>query len=762
MSRNNVRSLKLPTPDSNNNGNNQSFDNDLSKLLEKEHFGEYSYGRSFPSKGVFSVSIPDPIEPRAKFVYNYFTPNERAFIETDPKGIIYDSTAFNVNDANFIATTEKSPRYIKLDFKPPKSQKDNLEDYLNTSGTTSDNINNLINNFDEEDYFLGSFKDLGTDVSLKDIMEKLTIEGASSNFNFSGVEIIDTFADKKIYEMLNSSITFQEISTTLDSPRDRAVAFKNLISNNEVGLPNPTGLQKLSLVEILSETQPGGVSFAPNDVSKETSELATNSITKQSFSTKFNNLFFNDIISHNTLTMNTIYEDEIRGLESISQNAQQIAIENASPDAVMDHDHHLNIEPLKITPIEISNNDISNLIEKLEEKKALIIAEIENSLVESNEAFTSNMHLIYEAINSALVNPIDFLVRKRNIPSIKVIGYLIQKSEILQDETTKTFPNLFIDNPKDFSTFIDKEVRYGAVYNYKIRSIAQVKSCISVVRKHNNAKEVMIADYVILSDGTSISARCVENVPPPEPVRINAFIDFKYRAPVITWEFPLNKQRDIKRFQIFKRKTINEPFVLMAEYDFDNSIYRTQPNEIAKSDNIFKLNIPYKRYRDREFNLNFDSAIYAIAAVDAHGLSSGYSSQIKIKYDKYTNRLVKDIVSFKSAPKPYPNLYIDEDFFKDIITSSGKKRCNVYFDPEYYKLYKKVKKENDNVEHEDLEYIRTSDTDYNYTFQMINIDLQEQQEIKIKIADRSGRQIDVPAAKISPSNLSFEFGVVKD
>lgn len=763
MSRNNINSLKIPETELTSDGDNQAFDNDLSKLLEKTHFGEYSYGRSFPSKGLFSVSIPDPIDPSAVFVYNYFTPNERAFIETDPKGIVYDATLFNEKDAIFIATTEQSPRYIKLDFKPPKSQKESLEDYLNQSGVNSSDTSNLLSSFNEEDYFLGSFKDLGESTTFEDIIEKITIEGASSNYNFSGIEIIDTFADKKIYEMLSASITFQEISTSLDSPKDRAVAFKNLIAENETSTPNPTGLQKLSLIEVLSETQPTGVALAPNDVKADEADLARDPITKQSFSTKFNNLFFSDIINFNTLKMNTIFEDELRGISDIAKNAQNIAIENAVPNVTLDHDHHINIDPIKITPITISSDDISNLLSELNEKKANIeyMLSFLASDFEDNPVLNDTL-LLYEAINNAIINPIDFLIRKNNIPSVKVIGFLIQKTEILQDGTTKDFPNIFIDNPKDFSTFIDKEVRYGAVYNYKIRSIALVKSCISVYNKFNNTQEAMIADYVILSDGSSISAQCVENIPPPEPVRVNAFIDFKYRAPVITWEFPLNKQRDIKRFQIFKRKTINEPFVLIAEYDFDDSIYRIEPNEIAEEKNVYRLSIPYKRYRDRKFNLNFDSAIYAIAAVDAHGLSSGYSAQIKIKYDKYTNRLIKDVVSFKSAPKPYPNLYIDEDFFKDIITSSGKKRCNIYFDPEYYRLYKKTKNENDQVEHQDLEYLKTSDTDFNYTLQLINIDLQEQQEIKIKIADRSGHEIDVPASKISPSNLSFEFGVSKD
>ena len=59
---------------------------------------------------------------------------------------------------------------------------------------------------------------------------------------------------------------------------------------------------------------------------------------------------------------------------------------------------------------------------------------------------------------------------------------------------------------------------------------------------------------------------------------------------------------------------------------------------------------------------------------------------------------------------------------------------------------------------ENIKYLKTSDTDYNYTFQMINIDLQEEKRIKFRIADRSGETVGVPAAKISPTNLNFEFG----
>ena len=109
--------------------------------------------------------------------------------------------------------------------------------------------------------------------------------------------------------------------------------------------------------------------------------------------------------------------------------------------------------------------------------------------------------------------------------------------------------------------------------------------------------------------------------------------------------------------------------------------------------NSFRMERPIKKFRDRDFDLNTDEAIYAVASVDAHGLSSNLSPQLHLKYDKYTNMLVKNFISLRPAPKPYPNLYIDSQLFKDLITSSGKHRCHVFFDPEYYKLRKKIKNE---------------------------------------------------------------------
>ena len=754
---------------------------DLSAHLEMYHFGEASMGRSIPTRCMFSVTVPDPINPTAEFFYNYFVPTERAEIHPDSKSILFNSADFSYDDIEYIARTDQIPRYVKLKFSPPNfSQNVSVGDvtfYAKDGSalgfekpedfdalTSEDTIS-----IDLASEFISSFDSAVGDLSLDQIIAKITVEGASSNPNFSGVEIIDTFADKKIYTMLSSSMVFQNIGVTANSPRERAQLFRDKISGNS-DIPNPLGPEKTELIDVITELQPAGVSLAPGDVPEEDAELARDPITKQSFSVKFNNLFFGDIIEYAALNANTIYEDEIRGLIDIASQTQTDLIESIDPSLTYEHDYQMKVKPVKITTLEITQEDVDKVIEQSE----ALIEEFKEVLGVSEEA--DNMWMFYDylegvqqgtveggILNSAiagLYDPVGTLISRLGLPKIKIIGYLIQKTEILKGGTTKDFPDIFVDNPKTFTEFIDKNVRYGAVYNYKARSLAIATAVIKVVNKADGSSKYAIADFLIASDGTNIAVDCVENIPPPPPTRIKARVDYKYRSPLLTWEFPFNKQRDIKRFQVFKRANIDEPFTLVAEYDFDDSIDRTVPNETAQSDKLYSFSTPYRRYRDSNFNLYYDTAIYTVACVDAHGLSSNYGKQISVKYDKYTNRLITNVISNEGAPKPYPNLYLREDFFEDIIRSSARDRCTIFFDPEYYSVFRPVyDSDGTMIKQESVPYINTSDENYNYSFQFINVDLQQEQTVNVRIVDRAGSEVDIPAASISPTNLSFEFGV---
>jgi len=100
---------------------------------------------------------------------------------------------------------------------------------------------------------------------------------------------------------------------------------------------------------------------------------------------------------------------------------------------------------------------------------------------------------------------------------------------------------------------------------------------------------------------------------------------------------------------------------------------------------IHKKRYPTTYFVDKEFNIN-SKFIYSIVAIDAHGLSSNYSSQFEISVNQFTESLNVKPVSRAGAPKPYPNVMLLADFFPDLIKDSNHTKMTVYFNPSYTDL----------------------------------------------------------------------------
>jgi hypothetical protein len=122
------------------------------------------------------------------------------------------------------------------------------------------------------------------------------------------------------------------------------------------------------------------------------------------------------------------------------------------------------------------------------------------------------------------------------------------------------------------------------------------------------------------------------------------------------------------------------------------------------------------------------------------------------------------LVSKAGAPKPYPNIYLNFDTFKDTMKTSGFSRATIVFDPEYYKVKKNSNPslppdhpENSSI---DLKLIKFSANASlpKYKLQIINTDYQESETVSISVLDKTGEDVSVPVASINPNNLSFEFG----
>lgn len=322
------------------------------------------------------------------------------------------------------------------------------------------------------------------------------------------------------------------------------------------------------------------------------------------------------------------------------------------------------------------------------------------------------------------------LFSSTHTPIVQSIGYLIEKIELKPDGTQTIYPISVVENPNK-SRFIDTEVKYGSTYLYSIRSVYYVE--IEAVDEKNgliSALGILVASKAVSSD----SILCKEFTPPPPPQDVS----FKYipeeKGMKISWNFPVNPQMDIKKFQIFKRYSVYEPFQLLKEYDFDDSEIKELSGEFPDPILVENLGSPKTIFYDFDFS-NKKSVIYSLTSIDAHGISSGYSTQYKVSYDRIFNKVEIDPISISGAPKSYPNIFLNEKAFSDSIRDQNHTAVEIFFNPEYLKLYNKTDNE--------LNLLAIGDKN-SYQIQFINLDVSEQQILSIRLNDKTENIIKEP------------------
>jgi hypothetical protein len=307
-------------------------------------------------------------------------------------------------------------------------------------------------------------------------------------------------------------------------------------------------------------------------------------------------------------------------------------------------------------------------------------------------------------------------------PTVQIIGYIIDKQELTEKGGLINRESIIVENPKASST-VDLKVRYGTTYVYSIRSIAYME----VAAEDMDSNSIIAIGFLVSSmPSERMVVRTIEEIPPPPPSDFNVGWCYTNQAARLMWNFPVNPQQDIKKFQIFRRPSVDQPFQLIKEYDFDDSVVKTPPREFPNTELVEHLSDPKSFYIDKEFTKT-SKFIYAVCAIDAHGFSSGYSIQFEVSFDKFANKIVKRLISLSGAPKAYPNAFLQVDTFVDTIRDSGHSKLQIYFNPEYLNVI-----DNNN---NDMNLIRT-DENSEYRLQLINVDIQEQQVIKIKIEDK--------------------------
>jgi len=390
-----------------------------------------------------------------------------------------------------------------------------------------------------------------------------------------------------------------------------------------------------------------------------------------------------------------------------------------------------NIQNLDFGFSYLSNAAGSITAASLNSVKNIYVDEIASTQFRLNEiesqAITLDPYVINANDYEALLNYVDFSATNASSASNILVGYIIQKFSTGTDGSTTLFAEVIKINP-NANTFLDPDIAYGRYYTYKILALYACK--FVVTQETSSGTDRDITKYALFaSKGTNASITCEETIAPPPPVDLSFRFSGDNTGLKITWNFPTNLQLDIKKFQVFRRKTVSDPFQLIRVYDFDDSLIKTISPENVPESLITRSLFPTTIHKDTEFTKN-SRFIYAICAIDAHGFTSNYSVQLEASYDRYRNRINTRIISRSDAPKPYPNIFLNRDTFVDTMKMSGYNKLNIYFDPEYIEIT-----DTNGVSVNHIVTTRTREDDNLYKLMIVNTDFQQSQTLDIKIND---------------------------
>ena len=561
--------------------------------------------------------------------------------------------------------------------------------------------------FENEDKYLkGLARKLGRN-AIKSNIADLQFEEAISTANFSAIRLKDDFVDEEFYNSLSSSIAFFGLSEETSGTQQSKELDEELSGSS-------FSTQGLQIRNSLSNVQSQGVAYAPSDTRSEISQNAFSSVTNIDFSAMINNKVVKSVIQGSIEDKSNIYENELASVLSSAKNIQSLAVAGSTPGTISSDEFELSI-----------GGAIDMIVLDSETTKGMQ-GDIDNA-VEMNE-------------------------------SSYPIGFIVEKIELAQDgddfDRVEHKP-MIIEGYKPVN-LLDRDVRYGATYMYNVRTIALTR--VEAMRRDDVddiEDQIIMATVMVASSGRTTKVDCVESIPPNPPQNLRFQWDYENDTLMLFWEEELNPQRDVVRYQIFKRKSIHVPFTLVKEFDFDRSTSRVVPLEKAPKKKIIRMMGPRKMFRDGSFKKN-QSFIYSLASVDARGFTSNYSSQFRVRFDVSKNKLKIDVISRSGAPKPYPNIYLNQDLFVDTIKDSGHSRMRIFFDPEHSDVFKtrviETYRKGKPVTIKNTEFLDLIAN--KYKLQIINVDNQLSKVLDISINDESGDMLEIPVTDATLLTIS--------
>ena len=162
--------------------------------------------------------------------------------------------------------------------------------------------------------------------------------------------------------------------------------------------------------------------------------------------------------------------------------------------------------------------------------------------------------------------------------------------------------NIFLDSLK---------ISYSYVYNLDEKDLIkeyQNSDIVSFISTYEGfglpLLEAMNMDCPVICSDTSCFSEVTNNAAAMfDPNSNKPYPNTGIRGSLmIYWSFPINPQMDIKKFQVFRRKKINEPFELIKVFDFaDGSVVFPDLEETINQSLIEKTLYPECSYYDDDF-----------------------------------------------------------------------------------------------------------------------------------------------------------------
>jgi hypothetical protein len=615
---------------------------------------------SLPSREIYAVDVPEISDLTAEFRYNFFTPDE----SVDDSGTVIQSLVRpgGERDSDFVQfAATRAPRFVKLSFGPVRISSANRE------VTDLDVRANVFNAPRNEEVIFEN-------------LDKIVTEDDFASDNYASVSYEDGELQDKIHTLVSGTL---DLMNEDDDADQDVSSYKSAL---RLSAQLPGYIKPQFLAKTMSSSEASGIKHftaSSNNVQSRHKQLqrqpakmartdieltdrwwarmSTIKVTAQ-----INTKLFHDVVRRQMVDPYSPYSDDLHGLHDYSKKVQEGARQRYS--------------------LQVTEADYKTFIPFVDLK-------------------------IQNTANHTERSP------------AKVVGYIIDKTEVTPEGIVRDHDPIVMDNP-DSGVTVDFQVRYNSTYRYTVRTIAM----FTVPAIDDDTGDVASIKTLISSKpSNTVYVKTLETQAPPPPCDMDFTWDYERERMMLSWAFPPNSQRDIKKFQVFRRKAITDAFELVKQYDFDDSVVKFDDRETPDPLVTEILNSPATYYIDDEFNRQA-RYIYTLACIDAHGFTSNYSAQFELWFDVFKNRLERKLISHTGAPKAYPNLYLERDTFVDTIRTQGLKRMKLYFNPEYYHLLN----DDDKV----IRVLSTNQTGGGYYLQFINVDNQKSVALKIRIDDR--------------------------